>query len=419
MKQIKFLIIGAGDRGNLYAEYSLYHSNEMKVVGIAEPKDYKREEFCKKYSIKKDYVFDTWEDALKVKKFADAVIIATPDRLHFLPLIKALEKGYHVLVEKPIATTKIECKEILKASKKSKKIVGVCHVLRHTPYFKKMKEIIDENVIGEIISIEHIEPVGYWHQAHSYIRGNWRNSITSSPMLLAKSCHDLDIIYWLVSKPFMKISSFGSLMHFKEENAPEGSPDRCMDCKIEENCPYSALKIYLNPDLTGWPVDVITSDLTYEGRIKALKEGPYGKCVYRCDNNVVDHQVVIIEFEGGATASFTMSAFTEGNRRTRIMGPFGEIIGDSRLIEVKLFNNNQKIIYDTLEKNEYMVSKHAGFGHNGGDFKIMSNFIGAIQNNDLKMFSSAVEDAYESHFMAFSAEESREKNRVYIRQQNE
>jgi len=417
MKSVKVIILGAGDRGNAYAEYSLYRGYEMEVVGIAEPREYYRSEFSKNYSIENNYIFNTWEEALEVKKFADAVIIATPDRMHYLPVIKSLSQGYHVLVEKPIALSERECKEIVEVSKRSKKIVGVCHVLRHTPYYKKMKNIIDEGIIGKIISIEHIEPVGYWHQAHSYIRGNWRNSKTSSPMLLAKSCNDLDILSWLINKPFKKICSFGSLTHLKKENAPKGSSNRCINnYRIEEDCPYSALKLYLDLQVTGWPVDVITSDLTHKGRIKALKEGPYGKCVYHCDNDVVDHQVVCIEFEEGVTASFTMTAFAGGSRRTRVMGPFGEIVGDSRFIEVTLFKNEQKIIYDTLDKNNYMVSNHAGFGHNGGDFKIMSNFINAIQNNDLSIFSSAVEETLESHLMAFYAEESRQKNKVITRE---
>ncbi len=416
MKPVKVIIFGAGDRGNTYAEYSLYRGYEMEVVGVAEPREYYRNEFSKKYSINNQNVFNTWEEALAVKKFADAVIIATPDRVHYQPAVESLSKGYHVLMEKPIAVNKKECKEIVEEAKKSKKVVGVCHVLRHTPYFKKMKEIIDEDAIGKIISIEHIEPVGYWHHAHSYVRGNWRNSETSCPMILAKSCHDMDILRWLVGKPFKKISSFGSLKHFTKENAPEGSTDRCINCSIEEDCPYSALKLYLNPQLTGWPVAVISPDISYKGRIKALEEGPYGRCVYHCDNDVVDHQVVIIEFEENITASFTMSAFTTGSRRTRIMGTLGEIIGDSRFIEITLFKNDQKITYDTFEKNRTMISEHAGFGHFGGDFKIMSNFLNAIQNNDHSIFSSAVEEAVESHLMAFCAEESRIKNKVIIRE---
>lgn len=416
MKPVKVIIIGAGDRGNAYAEYSIFNRYEMEIVGVAEPREYHRRKFSEKYSINKEYIFNDWKELLGVKKFADAVIIATPDRTHYLPAIKLLDKGYNLLIEKPVAVNEKECREIVEVSNRSKKIVGVCHVLRHTPYYEKMKAIIDEKIIGEIMSIEHIEPVGYQHYAHSYIRGNWRNSNTSSSMILAKSCHDLDILSWLVGKPFKKVSSFGSLTHFRKENAPEGSSDRCINnCEVEKDCPYSALKIYLNPALTGWPVDVITTDLSYEGRVKALKNGPYGRCVYRCDNNVVDHQVTIIEFEGGSTASFTMSAFTEGNRKTRIMGTLGEVTGDSRYIKVILFKNNQEIVYATLGKSNYPVSKHAGSGHYGGDFKIVSNFVKAIQNSDPSVFPSTIEEILESHLMAFYAEESRKKSKVIKR----
>jgi predicted dehydrogenase len=418
MNPVKVLILGAGDRGNAYAEYSSYRNFDMEVVGVAEPREIYRNRFSEKYRIPEKYIFNTWEEALTAKKFADAVIIATPDKLHYLPVIKALKQGYHVLVEKPLALNEKECLEILEEVKKSKKVSGISHVLRHTSYFSKIKELIDEGLIGEVVSIEHIEPVGYSY-VESYVRGNWRNSKTSCPMILAKSSHDLDLLSWFVGKPFKKISSFGSLTHFKKENAPAGSSDRCInDCKVEENCPYSALKFYMDPKITGWPVDVITLDFSYEGIIKALKEGPYGRCVYHCDNDVVDHQVVCIEFEGGVTASFTMTAFAySGHRRTRIMGTYGEMIGDTRYIDVTLFKDESKIVFDTLDKHEYNYTsyEHAGYGHSGGDQRMISNFINAVRKNDLCSFPSTIEGSVESHLMAFYAEESRLQNKVVLR----
>jgi predicted dehydrogenase len=409
MRKAKILIIGAGDRGNAYANYSLQNPGELQVAGIAEPDRERRGRFCKKYNIDDKYAFKDWKDALKKEKFADAAIITTQDRMHFGPATGFLRKGYNVLVEKPMATTPEECTKMVSASKKQNTMFGVCHVLRYTPFYRKIKEIIDSSVIGDIATIEHIESVQYWHQAHSFVRGNWRNSNTSSPMILAKSCHDMDILRWLIDKPCRKVSSFGSLLHFKKENAPRGSTERCTGgCRVEKECPYSAMKLYLDPKRTGWPVSVISADLSMQGRIKALKEGPYGRCVYRCDNNVVDHQVVSLEFEGGITASFTMTAFTSTgkDRRTRIMGTKGEIICEPPLIEVNTFKDNKTKTYDTAD------NASPGSGHGGGDYGIMRDFTRALRENNPAYLSSSIEVSLESHLMAFAAEESRIKNKV-------
>ena len=200
-------------------------------------------------------------------------------------------------------------------ARKRGKVLSVCHVLRYTPFFSKIKELLDKGCIGRLISIQHNENVGYWHYAHSFVRGNWRNSEDSSPMILAKSCHDMDIMLWLAGADCRSISSYGSLTHFKSENAPEGAPYRCMDgCPVQNECPYYAPRLYLTEN-TSWPTSVISADTGIEARTKALREGPYGRCVYRCDNNVVDHQVVAIEFKNDVTAVFTMSAFTNISRQ--------------------------------------------------------------------------------------------------------
>ncbi len=412
MKPISFLIIGAGDRGNAYSKYSKKYPKEMYIKAIAEPREDFKNSFIKEYNINKDFTFHTWEEALKGKKIADAVIITTQDQMHCKPAIQALKMGYDVLVEKPMATTINECKKMVEASKKYKNIFGICHVLRYTNYYRKLKELVDSQCIGEVATIEHIEGVQYFHQAHSFVRGNWRNKSKSSPMILSKSCHDMDILRWLIGKPCKKISSFGSLLHFKKENAPKGSTYRCIDgCKVEKNCPYSALKIYLDPKDTGWPINVISRDTSLKMRKEAIANGPYGRCVYRCDNDVVDHQVVICEFESGITASFTMTAFTsKGNgRRTRIMGTKGEIVGDSQFIEISDFLTNKVKKIDTLTSSDSIND-----GHGGGDTGIMKDFIKAVQHQDRSYLSSSIETSLESHIMAFYAEESRLKNKTFL-----
>jgi predicted dehydrogenase len=231
-------------------------------------------------------------------------------------------------------------------------------------------------------------------------------------MLLAKSCHDLDIIRWLLNKPCKQIASFGSLHHFKPENAPVGSTTRCIDgCKAEPDCPYSALKLYLDMNRKGWPVSVITEDLSLEGRMKALKEGPYGRCVYHCDNDVVDHQVVSMLFEGGATVNFTMSGFTPqagmGQRHTRIMGTLGYLEGNMIGFKRTIFNGNT-----TEEFNSDQIGGDAGSGHGGGDRGIITNFVKAVSENNPALLTSTVDVSIESHIMAFKGEESRKTGKI-------
>ncbi len=341
MKQVRLIIVGAGDRGNVYASYAKEHPKRAKVVGVAEPRDFYRDKMMKEYDIPEVSAFKDWKELEKEEKFADAVIITTQDHMHRDPAIKFAKKGYHILLEKPMAPDEKGCKDIIKAVKGKDIIFAVGHVLRYTRYTKKLKEILDSGRIGEIISLQRLEPVGFWHQAHSFVRGNWRKESESSFMLLTKSCHDLDWIRYIMGKKCKTVSSFGSLTHFKKENKPHNAGDNCLECEYELLCPYSARRIYLNflkQGNTGWPVSVITTDVTKGGIIRAIREGPYGKCVYSCDNDVVDHQVVNMEFEGGETASFTMTAFTKARQReTRIFGTKGEIYGNGTKIQIYEF----------------------------------------------------------------------------------
>jgi len=414
-KPVTCIILGAGNRGNTYAAWSRLHPDQMKVVGVAEPIPERQEKFARMYDIPEAHRFPSWDDALAVPKFADAILITTPDQLHFGPATQGIAMGYDVLLEKPIATSWKECVEIRDLNRKYNRVVAVCHVLRYTRYYRRLKQIVDSGILGEIATIEHLEPVNYWHQAHSFVRGNWRNVATSCPMILAKSCHDMDILRWIIDRPCETVSSFGSLKHFTERNAPAGSTARCTDgCAVEHDCPYSALKLYLDMDNKGWPVTVITEDVSHEGRMKALREGPYGRCVYRSDNDVVDHQVVTLEFANQITASFTMSAFTVGGRRTRVMGTMGEAIGDSRYIHVYDFRSGDRhgkeTTIDTQVEEGGITS-----GHGGGDYNLMESFIKAVQHHDHAIVQSSLDVSVESHLMAFEAERSRlEKKTIQI-----
>ena len=340
----------------------------MKIVAVAEPNEERRKEFAGKHQLDKKYVYADWKDLFQAGKIADCAMVCTQDRFHTEPVKEALKLGYHVLCEKPMSPDAKECIEMGNYAEKYNKTLTICHVLRYSPFFTALKEILDSGVIGEIISIQHLESVCYWHQAHSFVRGNWRNSIESSPMILQKSCHDMDILNWLIGKECTAVSSFGSLKYFKEENAPEGAGSRCLtECKIEDTCPYSAAKIYLRDE--EWYSDtirkVVSLDTSAKALTEALKEGPYGRCVYRCDNNVVDHQVVNLQFEGGVTVSFTMCAFTQaGSRVMNIMGTKGQIVCDMEKSEIE--------VRDFLTGNctKTMV-KTGSSGHSGSDDKFM------------------------------------------------
>ncbi len=406
MNKVKVLVLGAGSRGNAYAKYSRSHPDELEIVAVAEPDQKRREQFAERYGIGSENCFDSWEEALSLPKMADAVFVCTLDEFHTKPALKALEQGYDVLLEKPMSNREEECIAIERAARESGRVLTVCHVLRYTPFFQKIKELLRNGEVGKIMTVDLIENVGYWHQAHSFVRGNWRSADETSPMILAKSCHDMDIISWLIEEPCERISSFGSLTHFTEANRPAGAPDHCMKgCPYAEECVYYAPKIYLTGN-TKWPVDVITTDLTPEGIKDALQNGPYGRCVYACDNNVVDHQVVIMEFAKGVTASFTMSAFTtDMTRQLKIMGTAGQIMADLDKSEIYLHRFGEQ------EGERVPVANvEDGVGHGGGDYGVVQNFIRLVNGEGDNLTSAYA--SLQSHLMCFAAERARKEHCV-------
>ena len=366
-KPARVLIVGAGSRGTAYSEYIRKHPDDAVVVGVADPSEFHRNRIAEMFDIPGERVWSNWDEAILPARFADAAIVATPDTLHVEPAISLIEKGYHILLEKPMAPSEDDCRRIVQAAEDRGDVrFAVCHVMRYTRYTQMLKGIVDSGRIGEIVNVQHIEPVGYWHQAHSFVRGNWRNQAESSFMLLAKSCHDIDWLRYIVGQSCRRVSSFGSLFHFKKANQPDGAADRCIDCGVEANCPYSARKIYmgmLEKGDTGWPLDVLADEVNAETVAEAIRTGPYGRCVYACDNDVVDHQVVNMEYDGGATVSFTMTAFNvAGGRRTRIHGTRGEIYGDGRNITVTEFLTDQSEMIDTDASDATISGGHGGGG---------------------------------------------------------
>ncbi len=411
MGVVKIIIAGAGGRGSGYSEYAGIHPDQAKIVGVAEPRDYYRDRMAREHGIAEENVYRDWRDMAESEVFADAVIIATQDTMHREPAIAFLRKGYHVLLEKPMGPDQESCRAIAAEAESAKGIFAVCHVMRYTEYTRQLKALVESGVIGDLVSVQHLEPVGYWHQAHSFVRGKWRNETESSPMLLSKSCHDLDWIRHIIGRRCTKISSFGNLFHFKGSQKPAGAAQRCVECDIEKECPYSAKKIYLGriaKGHTGWPVDVLTQDVTTDGVQEALAQGPYGRCVYASDNDVVDHQVVNMLFEGGATAAFTMTAFNEaGHRKTRIFGTRGELYGDGAKIDLFDFLSDEHKIIDTASTDGSIAG-----GHGGGDYGLMQSFVSAVSSGDASHILSGPGQALETHLMVFAAEEARKHNSV-------
>ena len=412
-KPVTVMIIGAGDRGRCYAQYAEKFPQSMKVVGVADLNPYRREQMAKKHNIPAENQFGDFKDALSKAKFADAVVIATPDNLHYEPCMKALALGYDVLLEKPVAPSEKECRDIMKQAHKYNRIVAVCHVLRYAPYFVALKQVVDSGAIGDLVNIQHFEPIRYYHMAHSYVRGNWPNSKTTTPIILAKSCHDLDIIRWIIGKPCESIAAEGSLYLFKKEMMPKGATERCIDnidgtdCPHEKECPYSAKYIYMEKKRHLGPFDLPRKDPALIR--EKLKTMNYGRCVYRCNNDQCDHYVAIMKFEGDITASFSMDAFTPyGGRRTRIMGTKGFIEGDMTTFTFYDFRTGHKSVWDQKVSE---IAEYKGSGHGGGDHLLVRDFVRAVSAQDEKLLSSTIDVSIESHVMGFMAEKSRKSNK--------
>jgi len=358
--------------------------------------------------LRDDQCYGSAEEMLAAGKLADVMFICTQDQQHHQHAMAALSLGYHLLLEKPISESAQKCLDIERLAQEKSLRVIVCHVLRYTVFYQKIKELIDSGTVGEIVSVQANEQVGYWHQAHSFVRGNWCREKTSAPMILAKCCHDMDILLWLTGKRCERVSSFGSLRHFRPEFAPEGAASRCTDdCPAADTCPYNAVRFYLGKvreGKLGWPINILTVQHDEEGVMKALETGPYGRCVYACGNDVVDHQVVNLELEDGVTVNFSMCGFSKYNHRSiRVMGTHGEIVADTRdnLIHVMPFVGEEAVIDVKTLTSDFS-------GHAGGDARMLEEFMDVLLGESAGSASlSEIGRSVESHLVALAAEASR------------
>ncbi|MFH8586956.1 Gfo/Idh/MocA family protein [Streptomyces celluloflavus] len=403
-RPVRVALVGAGNRGLTYADWIAAHPEHAELVAVADPRPAARA------ASGAPLEYADWRP-LAEHRIADAVIVATQDRDHVEPVLALARAGYAILAEKPLAPTEEETRRLVEGVRAAGVLFAVCHVMRYTPYTDLVKSVVDSGVLGELVSLEHLEPVGWWHYAHSYVRGPWHSERDSSPMLLAKSCHDLDWISYVLGARIEEVASFGGLKHFRPQNKPAGAGERCLDCAVEADCPYSALKLYpptLREQGPVWPVTHVTEATDEAGLHEALRTGPYGACVYAGGNDVVDHQVVAMRLTGSVTATFQMMAFTEQtHRQTRIFGSHGWLSGDGERVTVQDFRTGHSRVHELGASGS-----NAAEGHGGGDTALVEAFVRAVATGDPGAIRSGTDASLGSHLAAFAAERARHTHTV-------
>jgi predicted dehydrogenase len=450
---VEAILIGAGSRGrDTYGAYALAHPGQLRFVAVAEPQPIRRGRFAEAHGIPPARQFETWQDLVGTGQLARATVIATQDATHVAPTVAALRAGYDVLLEKPMADTLAGCVHLVRVAEETGRLLQISHGLRYTPFFSTVHDLIARDRLGQVIAVEHRENVSYWHMAHSYVRGNWRNRASAGPMILTKCCHDLDLLYWFLG-PCERISSTGALVHYRPENAPPGAPARCTDgCPQADACPWYAPRLYMDlvpllqvargsqnlverlgatmaldyPTLTrllrrlapaadamldyrGWPISVLSEDTSPAARWQALEEGPYGRCVYRCDNDVVDQQVVTMAFPRGVSAVLVMHGHSHEEGRTL------RIDGSRATLRGRYTPNRQEIeLHDhhtgRVQRIRIRQPVRDATGHGGGDAGLIDAFVTAVQGHSPPPTTARA--SLESHLMAFAADEARLKRSV-------
>ena len=409
-KTVTVAIIGLGGRGGeAYGRYIAKLKDKFKITHICDINHVRLDKYGELFDVPKENRFDD-EEKFFQEKLSDVLFITTQDKLHIRMAKKALSLGYDIVLEKPISDDSQELRELSELAHKTDRMIMVCHVLRYTAAMRKLKEIINSGAIGKLVSIDHTENVVYWHEAHSYVRGNWRNRKIAAPMIMAKCCHDLDLIQDFVGGRCKSVASMGSLAYFKPEFKPEGSADRCIHCKYIDTCVYSAKKIYIDMwKKCGKPINIFPFNLitdayptTEDALLESITTSPYGRCVFACDNEVVDNQTVIMQFENGVTATLKMEAFVKnGGRDIRFFGTEGELElreGENTITLKKYFGED--IVWKISDLTDDLE------GHGGGDHRMIDELYDIMTGQNPQVATS-IDESIESHYMALAAEESR------------
>lgn len=410
-RPLRLAVVGLGGRGTIYCRAvgaGAGRSGPAEVVQVAEPRDHACSSMGAELGLDDSAMFADWHDLAAGERLADAVVITTQDHDH-RPAIEAFAAaGYDILSEKPLACTQADCEAAVQAAGSAGVFLGVCHVLRYTPNTERIMALVADGAIGDIVAIQHLEPVGYFHFAHSFVRGAWRREDDSGPLLLTKSCHDLDWLSFVVGERAVRVSSFGSLSVFNAANKPPAASDRCITCPVEPECEYSAVRMYRagldEASVESYFTRVMAPAYTAEAVNDALRSGPYGRCVFQSDNDVLDHQVVNVEYANGVTASFTVSAFTRfEDRRSSIFGTRGQIVTDGRTVELYDFASRSSTFFDVTGD---------GSGHGGGDAVMLATFIDALWAGEPDRFTSQGAESLATHSIVFAAERARRTNTV-------
>lgn len=423
-KPVTAIIVGAGHRAFVYSKLAKTDPDKLKIVGVADPNPVRRQKAMEEFGFGEDMCFESADELAKKGKLADAIINGTMDEQHLVTSVPLLNAGYDMLLEKPFAVNEKEMRELVACAKKNNSKVMICHVLRYTPFYYGIKEIVNSGEIGDIINIQTTEHVSYHHLSTSYVRGKWANSKKChTSMLLAKCCHDLDIMMWMMSetKP-KKISSFGGKFQFKPENAPAGAGTICMkDCPLVDTCVYSTKRLYIDhPDRWAfyvWDALEGIKNPTIEDKINLMKsDSPYARCIYKCDNDVVDHQSVMVEFESGATGTHNMvGGSSEPRRDIHIIGTKGEIFGnfeDSKFTVLKInpspdaHNEECDVEEHDLRVTGDMVGAYGG--HGGGDERLAADFVKFIRGEEHSLACTSIFDSVAGHLSVYLADQSRE-----------
>lgn len=402
----KFVILGAGGRGQMFSDWLANEYGPGCVIAVAEPNPVRRAVVAEAHGIPAEMCFETWQDLLAKPRLAEILINTTLDKDHIGSAVQAMQAGYHMLLEKPMAVTLEDCQTIDRVRQETGRIVSVCHSLRYHAVFAQVRDIIRSGILGNVVCYDQLEAIEHIHMSHSFVRGNWQREDTSTFLLMAKSCHDVDILCDMVGDQVRNVNSYGNLSYFRPENAPAGAPDFCIQgCPVSESCPYDATKIYLHEG--GWAHHAGFDRMPRQQAMDALRVSNYGRCAFKANNNVVDHQVVSLEFENGATATLTVTAFTPfGGRFIRVHGTKGylEAKTDERTIDYwEFWNNNQK--------TSITVPEVSG-GHGGADSVVMRTFIDAVLTNNPSKICTDTATSLATHTVVFRAEESRRSGRA-------
>jgi predicted dehydrogenase len=411
MAPLEAVLIGCGTRGrSVFGDYALRRPERLRILAVAEPEAERRGAMAAEHALAEDRALGDWRELLALPQLAPVAIVATGDTLHVEPALAALERGYDVLLEKPIAPDPADCVRVVEAAEKCGRMLQICHVLRFTPFYNRVHEILESGALGDLVAIDLKEHVAHWHMTHSFVRGKFRNRSLAAPILLAKCCHDLDLLTWFAGGGAERVASFGSLLHYRSESAPVGVPERCTDgCPVQETCVHDAVRFYAGPDedvARIWPWSDVSPDPSRAARTRALEAGRYGRCVYRCDNDVPDHQVVAIEFRSGLTATFALHGHATHETRTiRVTGTLGELRGILHEGRIEVTRHGSL----DVERHEFTTDP---IGHFGGDSGLLDHFTDVATRGAVSEVRTSGRVALESHLIGFAAEQARESGRI-------